>query len=159
MEFLEDESDEFCFVHLQSFVDSIDDAFDKLGSNSGSSGTYSFCTFSLGFDDSVGSVSVLGSGVFAPTGVESKGDIFAFGVFVPTGVESKGGQLIEKNLVLKFLILFPNLKLRFILIVVVRICLTKSNCCSPTKNMIRRAKMGTTHRPSDYGSGGTDTTA
>ena len=34
--------------------------------------------FSLCFDDSVGSVSCLGSGVFVPTGVGSKGDIFAF---------------------------------------------------------------------------------
>ena len=35
------------------------------------------------------------SGIFVPTGVESKCDIFAFFVFVPIGVESKGGQLIE----------------------------------------------------------------
>ena len=45
--------------------------------------------------DSVGSVSVCGSGVFSPTGVESKMGIFAFDMFVPIGVESKGGQIIE----------------------------------------------------------------
>ena len=56
--------------------DSLHNESDRLGSESVSSGTYSFCTFSLGFDDSVGSVSVLGYDVFAPTVVKSKGDIF-----------------------------------------------------------------------------------
>ena len=54
---------------------------------------------------------------------------------------------------------FPNLKLIFIVIVVVRLCLAHSNCCSLTENMIRRAPMGTICRPSDYGSMGTETTA
>ena len=40
-------------------------------------------------------------------------------VFVLIGVKSKGGQLIEKKLVLKLLIFFPNLKLSFIVIVIV----------------------------------------
>ena len=44
---------------------------------------YSFPAFSLCFDDFVGSVSVSGSGIFVPTGVDSKCDIFAFFVFVP----------------------------------------------------------------------------
>ena len=74
---------------------SLDDGSDKLGSESGSSGTYSFCAFYFRFGDSVGSVSVLVSAIFSPRGVESKGDIFAFDVFVPTGVESKDGQLIK----------------------------------------------------------------
>ena len=107
--------------------------------------------FSLRFNYSVGSVSVLGSVVFAPTGVEFKGDTFASGVFVPTEVESKGGWLIKKKLALRFLNFFPNLKLR--------LCLTHSNRCSFTKNMIRGAPMDTICRPPGYGSGGTDTTA
>ena len=36
---------------------------------------------------SVGSVSGLGSGVFAPTGVESKCDIFLSVMFLPKGVK------------------------------------------------------------------------
>ena len=67
--------------------DLIDDDSDYDGSDSGSSGTYYFCTFSFCFEDSVGSVSSLGSGVFAPIGVEPEGDIFVFDVFVPIGVE------------------------------------------------------------------------
>ena len=70
--------------------DSLDDESEELGSDSGSSGTYSFCAFYLCFDDYVGSVSVLGLDIFAPKGVDSKGDIFASDVFLPTGVKSKG---------------------------------------------------------------------
>ena len=40
-------------------------------------------SFSLNFDHSIGSVSGLGSGVFVPTGVESKCDVLTFVVFVP----------------------------------------------------------------------------
>ena len=65
----------------------------------------------------------------------------------------------QNVLVLKLLIFFPNTKLNFIVIVVVRICLTHSNCCSFTKNMIRRASMGTIHMPLDYGSRSTESTA
>ena len=57
---------------------------------------------------------------------------------------------------LKFLILFPNLKLSFIVIVVVRIFLTHSKWWSLTKNMIRRAPMGTICRPLDPGRGSTE---
>ena len=71
------------------------DESDDDGSNLGSSGTYYFQYFSLRFDNYVGSVSVLGSGIFAPTGVESKCNIFVFVVFVPIGVKYKGGQLIK----------------------------------------------------------------
>ena len=60
----------------------------------------------------------MGSGVFVPTGVKSKCDIFEFVVFVPIGVESKGGRFIKKS-ALKFLVLFTNLKLSFIVIVMV----------------------------------------
>ena len=61
----------------------IDDESENHGSESGSSGTYYYCAFYLRFIYSVGSVSGLGSGVFLPTGVESKYDIFAFDVFIP----------------------------------------------------------------------------
>ena len=56
--------------------DLLNDESDDDGYDSGSSGTYSFCAFSLCFDNSVGSVSGLGYGVFVPTGVEYKCDIF-----------------------------------------------------------------------------------
>ena len=46
---------------------------------------------------------------------------------------------------------FPNLKLSFIVIVIVRICLARSNHCSFNKNMIRCVPMGTTFRISDSG--------
>ena len=75
--------------------DLLNDKSEKLGSDSGPYDTYSFYIFSLCFDDSVGSVSVLGSGSFEPTGVDFKGDIFASEIFVPTGVEYKGGRLLE----------------------------------------------------------------
>ena len=55
--------------------DTLDYESDELGSYSRSSGTYYFHTFSLYFDDSVGSFSVLGSDIFSLTGVEFKGDI------------------------------------------------------------------------------------
>ena len=54
-----------------------------------------FPAFFIRFDDFFVRVSGLGSGIFVPTGVESKCDIFEFVVFVPIGVESKGGRLIE----------------------------------------------------------------
>ena len=72
--------------------DSLEDESENGGSDSGSSGT---CSFPLHFDDSVARVSGSGSGVFVPTGVKSKCEIFAFVVFMPIGVESKGGRLIE----------------------------------------------------------------
>ena len=62
----------------------LDDESGELGSDSRSSGTYSFRAFSLRFDESVGIVSVLGSDVFVPTGVNSKGDIFLYDIFLPT---------------------------------------------------------------------------
>ena len=65
----------------------------------------------------------------------------------------------ENILVLKLLILFPNLKLSFIVIVIVRLCLTYYNYYIFTKNMIWRAPMGTIHRPSNPGSRGTETTS
>ena len=65
----------------------------------------------------------------------------------------------QNILALKFFIFLPNLKLSFVVIVLVRLCLIDCNSCSFTKNMVRPAPMGTIHRPSDYGSRGTDTTA
>ena len=55
----------------------IDDEYDDGGSDSGSSGTFSFPDF-LYFDDYVGRVSSLGSSVFVPTGVKSKCDFVRF---------------------------------------------------------------------------------
>ena len=75
--------------------DSLDDESDKLGSDSESSGTYYFCAFSLRFDKSIGSGSILGSDVFVTTRADSKSGIFESDVFVPTGVDSKGGPLLE----------------------------------------------------------------
>ena len=54
-----------------------------------------FYAFSLHLGYSIGGVSSLGSGVFVPTGVESKCDIFAFVMFTPIEVDSKGDGLIE----------------------------------------------------------------
>ena len=51
---------------------SLDDESGELGSDSGLSGTHYFCAFYLRFDKSIVSVIVLGSDLFAPTGVESK---------------------------------------------------------------------------------------
>ena len=59
----------------------------------------------------------------------------------------------SKKLPLKFLIFFPNLKLRFIVIVVVIFFPANSNRCCFTKNMSRHAPMGTICRPSYSGSG------
>ena len=73
----------------------LNDESDNDGSDSVSYGTYYFYAFYLRFDDVVSSVSGLGSGIFVPTVVEFKYDIFAFVVLVPIGVESKGGQLIK----------------------------------------------------------------
>ena len=86
---------------------------------------------------------------------------YCFGVwhFLPTGVESNKSQVQRNVLALKFLIFFKILKLIFIVIVVVRLCLTHSNRFSFTKNIIRRNPMGTISRPSDSISGGTETTA
>ena len=63
------------------------------GSGFGSSGT---CDFSFYSENSVGSVSGIGSDVFVPTGIESMGDFVPLVLFVPIEVESKVGQLIEK---------------------------------------------------------------
>ena len=64
----------------------------------------------------------------------------------------------QNILALKLLIFFPNLKLFFIVIVVVIICLTHSNRSSFTKNMSRFAPIGTIYRPSDSGSRSTEAT-
>ena len=81
---------------LSEESDSLNDEYDDDGSDYESSGTYSFPAFSLHFENSVGRVSGLGSGVFVPTGVDFKYDILALVVFVPIGVEFKCGQLIKK---------------------------------------------------------------
>ena len=109
-ESLDDEPQNSCFVHFRCFFFlsrcflfdllyflSSDESYspgddsDDDGSDYGSSGTYSFCAFYLRFDNSVGSVSGLVSGIFVPTGVESKCDIFTSDLFVPIGVDFKVG--------------------------------------------------------------------
>ena len=69
-----EESDSLLLLDFLYFLssdesDSLDDESDEDGCDYGSYGTYSFRAFSLCFDDSVGSVNGLGSGLFAPTGV------------------------------------------------------------------------------------------
>ena len=83
------------YLLLSDELKFLNDESDNDGYDSGFSGTYYFFDFSLNFDDSVGHVSGLWSGVFIPTGVDSKYDIFAFLVFVLIGVKFKGGQLIR----------------------------------------------------------------
>ena len=65
----------FNFLYLLSpdESDSLDGESEELGSDSISSGKYSFCAFTFRFDKSVDSVSVLGSDVSAPTVAEPKG--------------------------------------------------------------------------------------
>ena len=55
--------------------DSFDDASDDDGSDSVSAGT---CGFTFCFDESIGRVIGIGSGIFHPTGIESFGDIFCW---------------------------------------------------------------------------------
>ena len=62
------------------------DESENDGSDSGSSVT---CYFPFRFDCSFGHVIGLGSGIFVPTVVESKRDIFVFVMFVPIVVKSK----------------------------------------------------------------------
>ena len=65
--------------------DSLNDESDDDGSDSGSSSQCYFPDFYLCFDNHVGYVSVLGSGILVPTGVKSKCGIFVFVVFVSKG--------------------------------------------------------------------------
>ena len=83
---------DFLYLLSSDKSDSPNYESDDDGSGSGSSGRYSFTAFSLRFDKYVGCVSGMGSGVFVPTVVEYKCDIFMFVVFVPIGVKSKGGR-------------------------------------------------------------------
>ena len=62
-------------------------------------------------------------------------------------------------LALKFLILPPNFIISFVLIVMVWLFRTHSNCCWFTKNMILRAPMGYICCPLNPGSGRTKDTA
>ena len=52
----------------------LNDESNDDGSDSGSSGTYYFCAFLCVLMNSVARVSGFGSGVFSPTGVNSKCD-------------------------------------------------------------------------------------
>ena len=70
------------FLSLEE-SDSLNGESDDDWSDSGSSGAYSFPNFSLRLENSVGSVGVLGYGIFVPTGVNSKWYFLVFNVFVP----------------------------------------------------------------------------
>ena len=59
-------------------------------------------------------------------------------------------------LALKSLVIFPNLKLSFIVIVMVWIWITHSYRCRFTKNTIQSNPMWSIRRPSDYCSGSTE---
>ena len=136
----------------------LNDESDDDESESGSSGTYSFPTFYFYFDDSVGHVSSLGSVVFVLTGFESKFDIFSCRVCIKRSQIQRWSN--HRNiLALKFLVLFPNLKFIFIVVVMIRLFCTHSYRCCFTKNMILRAPMGSICMPLDSVSGGTDVTA
>ena len=65
------------FLYLLSSEESdyLNDESDDDGYDSGSSGT---CDFTLSFDESIGRVSGLGSGVFFSIGVKSKCDVDIF---------------------------------------------------------------------------------
>ena len=61
---------------------------DDDGSGSGSPG---ICAFPFCSGKPVGSVSVVGSGHFVPTGIELIGDVVPLVVLIAKGVDSKGG--------------------------------------------------------------------
>ena len=89
------------------------DESDSLDDDGSGFGYYGTCSFPFYFDDSVGSVSGLGSGIFVPTGVKSKCEIFAFVVLVSIGSSPKVDDS-SKKLALKFLIFPPSFKINFI---------------------------------------------
>ena len=79
---------------------------------------------------------------------------------VPRNRSQVQWQSTYRNVLALKLLIFPlNLKIIFIVIVMVLICLTNYYQGWLTKNMIWRAPMGKICRSSEYGSGGTDTTA
>ena len=80
-------------------IDFFDDKSGNYGSGSRSPGTCAFTFFSR---NSVGHVSGIGSGVFAPTGIESSGDVVPLVVFVIIGVDSKVGRFIGSFLCPKY---------------------------------------------------------
>ena len=110
------ESDLLLLLDLLHFMlsgesDLLNYEYENNGSDSGFSGR---CFFTFHFYDPVGRVSGLGSGVFVPTGLDSKYDVFTFFLFVSIVFDSKGGRLIKK-MALKFIILPPNLKTSLLL--------------------------------------------
>ena len=76
--------------------DSLDDDSDNESNDDGSdSGSASTFTFTFRFEEFVGYVCGVGSGVFVPIGIKSIGEVVTFVVFVPLLSEAKGGRLIE----------------------------------------------------------------
>ena len=87
--------------------DSLNDESAKLGYDSRSSGTYSFCDFPLRFYKSVVSVIVLRSDIFAPTGVDPKGGLSVvdslhyFGAQIPDFTSNVQNQFYTSSLNLR----------------------------------------------------------
>ena len=149
----------FDFLYLLSSEesDSLNYGSDELGSDSRSSVTYSFCPFLCIL--TVPLVVLVFLSLEFLHQQESGPKVIFFVWCVCTNRSRVQRWLTHRNvLALKFLIFFPNLKLVLIVIVIDRLCLTHSNLCSFTKNMISHAPMGTIRRPLGSGSGGTDAT-
>ena len=81
-------------MHLLSLDESdfLDDESKTYDSDSVSSST---CSFLLSFEDFVGHVSSLGSGIFLPKVSDFKCDVFAFVISISIRVKPKDGQLIK----------------------------------------------------------------
>ena len=128
---------------------SLDDECDNDGSDSGSSG---MCAFIFRFDDSVGRVSGVGSGVFF------NNSLFQWWCCY-IGCDHTNRSRVQscsthKNMfVPKVLICPPNVKISCIYIVLVWPCRTHSNRCRFAKNRIRSRPMGSICQPSNPGSG------
>ena len=131
----------FClYVLLSDESDSLDNESDKLGSDSRSSGTYYFCYF----------LWLLTSPLLVIWGLH----------FLTNRSRVQRWLTPCILLTLKFLIFFPNFKISFIVIVIVRICAHSiSNWYGLSKNMIRQATMGYILRLSNSGSGVPETGA
>ena len=128
------------------------------GSDSRSSGTYYFRAFSSRFENDVGSVSGLGLEFWHQQESSTK---VIFLRWMCLYQQESSAKVVDSSKcfgapIPYFLSKFVT---QFIVIVVVRLCLTHSNRCGLTKNMIWGAPMGPINRTSDSSSRGTDTTA
>ena len=138
--------------------DLLDDESNGDGSNSGFSGMYSFPCFYLCLKKVVGHISVLGSAFLYQHELGPNVIVCAWRVCTNTSWFQM--RLTHQNdLVLNYLILFPNMEPSFKVIVIVWLCITHSYWCSLTKKMNGRAPICTIRRPSDAGGLDTEATA